>query len=364
VVVLWQRRIEICLRELKKPWLVLGLCLASWRREGNRIEVRRVRLLGNEHADSSVRIKQDQYGERTMRFLPILILAGVSLSLSAQTASTSAAGNAAGSANPSHATAQAGGSATGQAATQAGNAGASFAQSSNVSAQLTKKIDTKNAKVGDEVLAKTTSNAQLTDGTKVPKGTKLVGEVTEVQPKSGAEKSSHLAFAMNKAILRDGREVPMHAMLTSVAPPMAMASGNTADDLSAGAGPIGGGGDVSGGGRAAAGGGGGLLGGAGRATGGVVGSAGNTLGNTASGVGSATGSTLRTTEGVGANGLGAVANAGSSTAGQLDHVAVPNMPGVTLSSAANSSSSGALDAAGKNISLDSGTQMTMQVSAR
>jgi len=294
-----------------------------------------------------------------MRYLPILILAGASLSLQAQSASGAAAAAGGADANLPHTATQASGNAAGQTATQADSAGTSFAQNSNVSAQLTKKIDTKNAKVGDEVLAKTTSNAQLTDGTKVPKGTKLMGQVTEVQAKQGAEKSSHLAFAMNKAILHDGREVPMHAMLTSVAPPME--STMTADDLGTSAGPISGSGGVSGGGRAS--GGGGLLGGAGRSTGGVVSSAGSMVGNTTNGIGSMTSSALRTTEGVGASGMGAVANAGSTAATRLDHVAVPNMPGVMLSSATDSTSSGSLDAQGRNIALESGTQMTMQVAA-
>jgi hypothetical protein len=279
-----------------------------------------------------------------MRHLPLLFLAGISITLSAQTPGATGTG-----------------SATGSAMTQSGNTAASFAQGSSVSAELTKKVDTKNAKVGDEVLAKTTGNAQLSDGTKVPKGTRLVGQVTEVQAKSAAEKTSHLAFAVNRAILRDGREVPMHAMLTSVSAPAAMASGSASEDLETPMGGVSGAGAASGGGST--GGGGGLLGGAGRATSGVVGGAGSVAGNTTSGLQSTTNNTLRTTESAGSNGLGAVANAGSSTATQLNHVAVPNMPGITLSNAANSSSSGSFDAAGKNISLDSGTQMTMRVSA-
>ena len=281
-----------------------------------------------------------------MRHLPLLFLAGMSLTLSAQSPGATATGSAAGS-----------------AMSQPGNAAASFAQGSSVSAELTKKVDTKNAKVGDEVLARTTSNAQLSDGTKVPRGTKLIGQVTEVQAKSAAEKTSHLAFAMNRAVLRDGREVPLHAMLTSVSAPAVMASGSAGDDLDTPVGGVSGAGAASGGGRVGGGGGGGLLGGAGRATSGVVGGAGSVVGNTTSGLQSAAGNTLRTTEAAGSNGLGAVADAGSSTAMQLNHVAIPNMPGITLSNAANSSSSGSFDAAGKNISLDSGTQMTMQVSA-
>jgi len=260
-----------------------------------------------------------------MRYLPVLILATASISLSAQTISQAASSNTAA-----------------QATTQAGSA--SFAQSSNVSAELTKKVDTKNAKVGDEVVAKTTSSAQLTDGTKVPRGTKLVGQVTEVHAKSSSEKTSHLAFAINKAILRDGREIPMHAALTSLSAPasMALSDESGTDDLQKNPAAIGNGGSRGGGG--------GLLAGTTRTTGAVAGNATSALGNTTNGL-------LRSTSSVGASGMGAVA----AVPGRLDHASIPNMPGVTLSSTASSTSSASLDASGRNIALESGTQMTMQV---
>jgi hypothetical protein len=52
-----------------------------------------------------------------------------------------------------------------------------------VSAELTKRIDTKNAKQGDEVDARVTDAAKLPDGTELPRGTKLKGKVTDVKAK-------------------------------------------------------------------------------------------------------------------------------------------------------------------------------------
>ena len=60
-----------------------------------------------------------------------------------------------------------------QGQTGAGPSGPMVASAASVSAELTKGIDTKKAKVGDEVEVKTTSTAKLPNGTDLPKGTKL-----------------------------------------------------------------------------------------------------------------------------------------------------------------------------------------------
>lgn len=290
-----------------------------------------------------------------MKYLPLLPILAFAISLPAQTTNASGTASAAGdaSAEVSHAAAQtsaatnAGASST--ANTQAGQAAASAAEATNISAELTKKIDTKNARVGDEVLARTTSAATLSDGTKLPRGTKLIGRVTEVQPRSKAEKASHLAFELDHAVLRGGREVPVHAVLTSMTAVSALASAD--DDVSMP--PVAAGGGAQGGVRS----GGGLLGGAGRTLGGAVGGAANTAGEVGGAVRSDAGSALNETQAAGS----VATNAGASA--MLEHVPVTNMPGVTLSSSESANNSGALDASGKNIDLESGTRMSLNVAA-
>jgi len=141
----------------------------------------------------------------------------------------------------------------GTATAQAGPTSASTIQATRISAELAKKIDAKDAKVGDEVVAKTTSEARLADGTKLPKGSKLVGHVTDVQAKSHDNHDSHVAFAFDHAVLKDGHEVPVQTMMRSIAAPAPMAASTGSDDLMAGAG---GGGGMQGGGGARGGGGG------------------------------------------------------------------------------------------------------------
>ncbi len=72
--------------------------------------------------------------------------------------------------------------------------------------------------------AKTVSEAKLPDGTQLPKGTKLVGNVVEVRAKSKDQDSSHLVLALNRAVLKDGQEMPIRAAVTSMTAPAASAS--------------------------------------------------------------------------------------------------------------------------------------------
>lgn len=87
-------------------------------------------------------------------------------------------------------------------------------------AELTKGIDVKKVKAGDVVNARTTSAATLADGTDLPKGTKLLGKVTDARAKSSSDKTSHVAFCLEQAVTKDGHEIPLQVMVTSLTVPM------------------------------------------------------------------------------------------------------------------------------------------------
>jgi hypothetical protein len=289
-----------------------------------------------------------------MKHLSLLTCTLFSIALSAQTVPPSA--NAAGNAGISGNSTEVATASTETATNQAGQLEEPYTATSSVSAELTKRIDTRNAKVGDEVQARTISDTRLSDGTRLPKGTKLVGQVTDVHAKSGADKTSHLAFNLSRAVLRDGREVRLHATLTSLAAPSAAAAAGM-DDMSAGGGMAGGG--ASAGGRAS---GGGPIGSVGRTTGGVVNSGAGVAGAAPGGVAANGGDVLRSAADTG-DGVRPVAGVGTNAnATRLDHVPVANLPGVTFSSAAGANVTGSLDVTGRNITLESGTQLTLNVS--
>jgi hypothetical protein len=226
----------------------------------------------------------------------------------------------------------------------------------SVQSELTGKVDTKNATVGQEVTARTTQSTKLADGTSLPKGTKLVGHVTQVQANQKGGSGSVLAMTFDHAELKGGQTVPLRSVIRGVAPPVSMSA--TSDDMAMGqAGPVGA--SASGGGRASAGGGGGLLGEPVRATGQATGGA---LGGVTADTRGALGTAGADTRGaVGAVGSTAAAATGESVSGVARATA---LPGVMLSTSAAATESGTLSASGKNIALESGTQITMGVIAR
>ena len=88
------------------------------------------------------------------------------------------------------------------------------AANSNLQAQLQNTIDARNAHIGDEVILKTTQSATL-DGLKIPKGTRLIGRVTDVQQrvKNGAESRLGLLFSQ---IENRGQTTPITATIVSI----------------------------------------------------------------------------------------------------------------------------------------------------
>lgn len=109
-------------------------------------------------------------------------------------------------------------SASGQSAPQAQPTGANqrattprIAPGSVIPVQLTKTVDAKKVKTGDQVLAMVTMDLKTQTGeVLVPKDTKVIGHVTEAQPRSKEQKESQLAIAFDQAVLKDGQvSVPM-----------------------------------------------------------------------------------------------------------------------------------------------------------
>jgi hypothetical protein len=218
------------------------------------------------------------------------------------------------------------------AATPQASQKAAQLQAASVSAELTKGIDTKKAKVGDEINAKTISDAKLPDGTALPKGTKLVGNVVEVKAKSKEENSSHLVLALNRVVMKDGHEMPIKAAVTSMTAPASA----TNLDMPAGGGSVGGAAPTG------------------------AGSSG--MGGSSTGAPAAQNTPAPTMAG-GTSGPAAQGTAGEMLKSAQDKVAVGNKPKVMLSAPTTPESAGVLDAEGENISLDSGTKFTVNVAS-
>ncbi len=348
---------------------------------------------------------------KTAKLLAVAVATLASLPLMAQqvnaAAQQSASGSAAGmSANESaHANAHANANANqrhgkaGSANAGARGSAASYAQMRPVSGRLLRTLNTKSARVGQTVILKTTRKTRTASGTVIPKGSRLIGRVTEVHAHSRGHEASSMAIAFNRVLLKNGQSFAIRSMIESVAPSAtALAANSMMQDQNSFAGPPAGapmGGGPMGGGMAG-GAGGGLMGGGGPIAGGgpvagVVGGAASAAGSGAvsamgSGAASAAGSMGRMGAGVNSaaegamnatgnamnatgnlagraagalrNGVGASANAVSALGAHATAI-----PGVMLDSHAAGGASGMFTAARKNIRLDSGTQMVVGVVA-
>ena len=227
---------------------------------------------------------------------------------------------------------------------------ASVATGTTLSAILTKPIDSRKAKEGDEVTAKTTSKMSAEGERPIPKGTKLIGHVTKANARANGDSESALAIVFDRAEVAKGREVPIHAVVQALAaantsamamneepvnptPDRAPASGNTTSS------------------------GGGLVGGTVAGVGKAVDNSVNASGNAAQQVGAGAGSVVGSASGT-VNSTAGAATAALSSNSQ----GVIGMPGYTLSAtAANATQGSVITSAGKSVKLDSGTQMVLRV---
>ncbi len=238
------------------------------------------------------------------------------------------------------------------ASAQAGQNSANLASGTTMNAALTRPVDAKKNKPGDAVTAKTTENVKSDGQVVIPKGAKLVGHVTQAKARAKGESESALGIVFDKAILKNGQEVPLNAGIQALAVSESAAAASMAgDDLSM-ASSAGGGGMASG--RAS---GGGLVGGVASTAGGAVGA----VTNTAANVGGAASGTVSSTLGA-AGSASAGAVGGLNATGQLtsNSRGVFGLQGLNLSAAAvNSTEGSVITSTSKNVHLDSGTRMLL-----
>ena len=277
-------------------------------------------------------------------------------------AAQSQTGAQAGAQSSSQASVQAGQTqarASGNAATsssasaQNGQANGSLATGTAFNAALSSPIDSKKCKPGDPVNAHSTEAVKSEGKTVIPKGSKLVGHVTQASARGNGESESLLGIVFDKAILKNGQEIPLNAGIQAIASAQSSASaaGSEMDTM--------GGMGASAAGSGMAGGRGGL-GGVASTAGGAAG----TVTNTAANVGGVAGGTVNSAANAGGSIAGASKGAvgGLNTAGQLtaNSQGVFGLNGLNLNTAASNATEGSvITSAGKNVHLDSGTRMLL-----
>jgi hypothetical protein len=244
-------------------------------------------------------------------------------------------------------------SASTSASAQNGQANSSLASGTAFNAALSSPIDSKKCKPGDPVNARSTEAVKSEGKTVIPKGSKLVGHVTQASARANGESDSSLGIVFDKAILKNGQEIPLSAGIQAIAAAESSASAAGPDmDTMGGMGASSTGSGMAGG-R-------GALGGVASTVGGAAG----TVTNTAANVGGVAGGTVNSAANAGGSVAGASKGAvgGLNAAGQLtsNSQGVFGLNGLNLSAAGSNTTQGSvITSAGKNVHLDSGTQMLL-----
>lgn len=89
---------------------------------------------------------------------------------------------------------------------------------SSVTGELQGKLDTESAKVGDRVTLKTFDKVQTPDGTVIPKGTRLLGRITEVQAHNNDRAVAQMGIVIDHAELKNGETLPIHTLIRGLRP--------------------------------------------------------------------------------------------------------------------------------------------------
>jgi hypothetical protein len=278
--------------------------------------------------------------------------AKVDSSSSAQAGTQDQHHGAAGQGNASNDSAASVSSSNGKSASAKSGSSGSLAAGTTIPATLTKSVDARKAKPGEEITAKTTQDIHTASGLVIPRRSKLVGHVTDAKARAKGDSESALGVAFDHAVLRNGEQVPFQANIQALAAATSTASAAGSDDAfgsTSQAGGIVSAPSPSGGGR------GGALGGLGSTVGGAT----STVGGAANGAGTPVGDV----GGVAGSTVNSGVNAGRGVTGQLNSssTGVIGLNGLQLNSAASNNTAGSvITSTGKDVKLDSGTQMILQ----
>ncbi len=201
-----------------------------------------------------------------------------------------------------------------------------------ISASLEKSLNAEKAKVGDQVVLKTTKAVKQNGEVIIKKGSKLIGKVTEVQRKTKENADSRIGILFD-TLDQGGHSIPVNVSIIAVANSATQIAAG--DDLfassSTGSTTTARGSSSPASGR--------LLGGVTNTVGGVVNTAGSAVGSTVSTVGETAGP--------------AVGKVGSSVRGLQ----------IFNSTNASTSGSSTLSLTGGNIKLDQGTSFRLAVTS-
>jgi len=204
--------------------------------------------------------------------------------------------------------------------------------------QLQNTVDVRKAKVGDQVVLKTTQAIKSGGKTVVGKGAKLIGHVTEVSQKTKGDSQSRVGILFDR-LEQGSLALPISATISSITSGSANVRRNDEDVFGTSANSSARSGSSA---RASSGSSGGLLGG----TGGVLNSTTSTVGDGVGSTTSAVGSTVNSTT----NTVGSTTTGVGRTLGRIQ---------ISESTSTSVEGSSVLSLQGDNLRLDKGTNFNL-----
>jgi type IV secretory pathway VirB10-like protein len=131
-------------------------------------------------------------------------------------AGVAASGQASAQASQHGAQASAEGNSSANASAQGTQGSAMLADGTAFNATLDKPIDSQKSKAGEPVTAHTTEAVKSGRKTILPKGTKMMGHVTEASARANGQADSQLGIVFDKAVMKDGQEMTMNASIQAL----------------------------------------------------------------------------------------------------------------------------------------------------
>jgi hypothetical protein len=88
-------------------------------------------------------------------------------------------------------------------------------------AEISKGLNSRKAKLGDEVKARITQDVMAKGLIILPRESQLMGHVTEVKARSKEDPEARLGIIFDRALLKNGKQLEMSAIVQALAPPFA-----------------------------------------------------------------------------------------------------------------------------------------------
>ena len=227
---------------------------------------------------------------------------------------------------------------------------AELATGTAFNAPLVTPIDSRKAKPGDQISARTTENVKGDGKTFLPKGTKLAGHITQASARANGDSESALGVAFDHAVLKNGDVIPLRLTIQALAAAQTAASA-ASEEIDAMSNTNAG---LASSSRNR-----GVLGGATSSVGGTVGTTTSMVGGTETTLNSGLDS---------ARGMAGASQAvgGLTASGQMAATSrgVFNLRGLSLNSELSNEAQGSLvTSSGKTVRLESGTHMLLVAQA-